>query len=84
MRTKLLLMLATYPISWLSLFYFFVLRARFHLGHWPEPYHPDPKELGITVHHQAIRIGVMALPVAALAGLLVVVGLAGGFDLFRG
>jgi hypothetical protein len=67
MRTKLPLLLAAYPLAWLSLLYLFVLRARLHLGHWPEPYHPDPKDLGFTVHHQAIWIGLMALPVVALA-----------------
>lgn len=66
-RTKLPLILAAYPIAWLSMLYLFVLRARFHLGHWPEPYHPDPKDLGFTVHQQAIWIGLMALPVVALA-----------------
>ncbi|MBL9166713.1 MAG: hypothetical protein JNN07_03160 [Verrucomicrobiales bacterium] len=66
-RTKLPLILAAYPLAWLSLLYLFVLRARLYLGHWPQPYHPDPKDLGFTVHHQAVWFGLMALPVVALA-----------------
>ena len=59
--------LAAYPLAWLMLLYLFVVRARLHLGHWPTPYQPDPKDLGFTFHHQAIWFGLMALPVVALA-----------------
>lgn len=59
--------LATYPLAWLGLLYLFVVRARLHLGHWPMPSHPDPKDLGFIWHHQAIGFGLMALPVVALA-----------------
>jgi hypothetical protein len=39
--------LAAYPLAWLALLYAFVVRARLHLGHWPTPYQPDPKDLGL-------------------------------------
>ena len=58
--------LAAYPLAWLALFYAFVVRARLHLGHWPAPYQPDPKDLEFTFHHQAIWLGLGALPVVAL------------------
>jgi len=61
--------LATYPLAWLALFYGFVVRAYLHLGHWPTPYHPDPKTLGFTIHHQAIWYGLMALPVVGLVAV---------------
>jgi hypothetical protein len=39
------------PLECLFFFYSFVLRARFSLGRWPYPYHPDPKDLGFDFHH---------------------------------
>ncbi len=69
------MILAAYPLAWLALLYAFVVRARLHLGHWPTPYQPDPKDLGFTFHHQAISFGLMALPVVVLASVaLSVVG----------
>ncbi len=41
----------------LALFYGFVLRARFALGRWPEPYRPDPKQLGFSVHSVVVILG---------------------------
>lgn len=58
--------MASYPLAWLGLFYLFVIRARLELGHWPVPYQPDPKSLGFIVHHQAIWFGAMTLPVVGL------------------
>lgn len=69
------LALAAYPLWWLAMFYLFVLRARWHLGYWPAPYHPDPKELGFTLHYSLVLLSSMALlPVAAGAALLLAVG----------
>ena len=71
MRIRLLdripLLLATYPLCWLALFYGFVLRARLALGYWPAPYLPDPKDLGFTVHHMAVLFGLVAVPAVLLA-----------------
>ena len=61
------LLLATYPLCWLALFYGFVLRARLALGYWPAPYLPDPKDLGFTLHHLAILVGLAAVPAVLLA-----------------
>lgn len=60
---------AAFPLAWLGLFYLFVMRARWTLGRWPAPYHPDPKDLGFDFHHLAIDLGLVASPVAALAVL---------------
>lgn len=64
--------LAAYPLGWLGLFYSFVLRARATLGFWPTPYRPDPKDLGFTLHHLAIDLTMVALPVAVLSVLALV------------
>lgn len=69
---KLTWLLAVYPLGWLGLFYSFVLRARGTLGFWPTPYRPDPTELGFTLHHLAIDLGMVVLPVAALSVLALV------------
>jgi hypothetical protein len=44
------------PWLTLALFLAYLLRARIALGYWPEPYHPDPKELGFVVHRWAVFI----------------------------
>ena len=64
------LILAMSPLAWLALFYGFVVRVRIHLGEWPWPYHPDPKDLGFDFHFLAIYcLGVM-LPVFGLGALV--------------
>jgi hypothetical protein len=47
---------AALPLGWLALFWLFVLRARLALGVWPQPYQPDPKDLGFDVHHVLIAL----------------------------
>lgn len=69
---KLTWLLAVYPLGWLGLFYSFVLRARGTLGFWPIPYRPDPTELGFTLHHLAIDLGMVVLPMAVLSVLALV------------
>ena len=59
-------LLAVGPALWYSMFWAFVLRARLALGRWPVPYDPDPKDLGFTVHHLAIVLG---MPVAVTGPL---------------
>ncbi len=69
------MILASYPLAWLVLFYLFVIRARLHWGHWPTPYQPEPKALGFTFHHQTIWFGLMALRfVAIVTVVLAIVG----------
>ena len=58
---------AAFPLTWLGAFYLFVMRARWTLGRWPTPNHPDPKDLGFYWHHLAINLGLVVIPVAALA-----------------
>lgn len=41
------------PLGSLALFYSYVLRARLALHTWPQPYQPDPKDLGFDLHHLA-------------------------------
>jgi hypothetical protein len=57
------------PILWPFLFYTFVLRARFSLGTWPYPYHPDPKELGFDLHQILILVSFLLVLISPLAVL---------------
>ena len=47
---------AALPLAWLGLFWLYVLRARLALGAWPQPYRPDPKDLGFDLHHVLIAL----------------------------
>lgn len=64
------LILAMSPLAWLALFYSLVLRVRIHLGVWPWPYHPDPKDIGFNFHFLAIYYLGAMLPVLALGALV--------------
>lgn len=47
----LLVACALLPAASLIALYGFVVRARLALGVWPQPYCPDPKDLGFEFHH---------------------------------
>jgi hypothetical protein len=49
--------LACVPATWLMVFALFVLRARLSLGRWPQPYQPDPKDLGFDYHYTLLVAG---------------------------
>jgi hypothetical protein len=81
MRTKRQLWmwgLACAPAAWLALFGLFLLRARMALGRWPEPYHPDPKDLGFDLHYIALVAGVPLLFAAVLTAAVLTPFVAGG------
>src|SRR5256885_771812 len=59
--------LSTAPMFWVAWFYLYVLRQRLHLGFWPRPSEPDPKEAGYLFHHLSIYLGVLLVPVLAIA-----------------
>jgi uncharacterized membrane protein YhaH (DUF805 family) len=63
--------LAATPLLWVTWFYLYVVRQRIHLGFWPQPYRPDPKDAGYFIHHLSIYLGVVVIPVLPL----VVIGL---------
>ncbi len=71
--SRLPLLLAWYPLVWLASVYLFVLRARFHLGFWPEPSRPDPKNLGFAVHHAVNWFGLATVPGAIVAAVVLAV-----------
>lgn len=48
---KLRVYLSLFPLSWIFLFYLFVLRAFIKLGKMPAYNLPDPKDLGYGIHH---------------------------------
>jgi di/tricarboxylate transporter len=63
---------AAVPWLGLALLYSYPLRAWFALGHWPQPYRPDPKDLDFFVHHMLVGGGLvisMLSPLAVLLGL---------------
>ena len=53
---KLVWSVAALPLAWLGFIWLYVLRARLALGAWPQPYRPDPKDLGFDVHHLLIGL----------------------------
>lgn len=72
-RTKpdpLLLTCAALPALALTVFYGYVLRARLSLSSWPEPYHPDPKDLGFGLHHGLVT-SLLELAIASPVALVV-------------
>ncbi len=71
--SRLPLLLAWYPLAWLASVYLFVMRARLHLGFWPEPSRPDPKDLGFTMHHAANGFGLATVPGAIVASVVLAV-----------
>ena len=72
LNSPLLWLICLAPAGYLALFYSFVLRARLALGTWPQPYQPDPKELGFGVHHAAVLLGLPLWMVSPMAVLLLV------------
>jgi hypothetical protein len=66
-KDRSLAVVASVPMAWVAVFAAFVVRARFALGRFPTPYHPDPKQLGFHWHMVAIH----GLFFAALASFLV-------------
>ena len=66
--------LACYPLGWLALAYLFAARAWWVLGRWPSADRPDPSDLGFTLHQGAILLGLVALPMFALATVVLAVG----------
>ena len=63
----LLVTCALIPAASFCMFYSFVLRARFALGVWPVPYRPDPKSLGLEMHHEAVWVLLEAAFVSPIA-----------------
>ena len=64
---------ASYPFILLMVFYLFVLRARLHLGYWPTPYHPDPKDLDFALHHSIIWVGILAVPMFIVTAVVLII-----------
>lgn len=70
-------LLCLVPISWVALFFSFVLRARHALGRWPSYDHPDPKQLGFGWHHLIIWLTInLVLASFCLAPVFLVIGIA--------
>jgi ABC-type dipeptide/oligopeptide/nickel transport system permease component len=58
---------AALPLAWFGLFWLYVLRARLALGVWPQPYQPDPKDLGFGLHHDLIALAMPLVLVTPMA-----------------
>jgi hypothetical protein len=51
-----------FPVLWLLLFSLFLLRARFHLGHWPSVSNSMAKSLGFSLHYGLSAYALLAVP----------------------
>ena len=69
---KLIYFLSTTPLLWVVWFYFYVVRQRLHLGFWPRPGLPDPKDAGYMLHHLSIYVGVLLAPNLAVVAIALI------------
>jgi len=54
--------LSYFPLIWILSFIAFIIRARIALGErFPTAYHPDPKDLDFTFHHNFIWLSFFSL-----------------------
>ena len=58
---KLVLVVSIFPLIWVANLMIFAIRAKYYLGHWPKPYHPDPKVLPFVIHAGLLWLGVPAV-----------------------
>lgn len=65
--------LAAYPLFCLVMVYSFVVRARLALGYWPYPHHPNPSDLGFSVHLQLMKFCSIMIPLVACATIALAV-----------
>jgi phosphoglycerol transferase MdoB-like AlkP superfamily enzyme len=62
-------LLAATPLFWVAWFYLYVLRQRIHIGFWPLPSRPDPKDAGYIFHHLSIHLGVFLIPIITILAI---------------
>ena len=53
-------LIALLPVLWVVALRLLAERARWRLGHWPQPYEDDPKHLGFPIHYAVVRFGLLA------------------------
>ncbi len=58
---KMVTSLSLFPSVWLGGVFFFFVRARIHLGFWPDAFVPDPKSLPFEFHHWIFMVAVLPL-----------------------
>jgi hypothetical protein len=75
-RTKqgILTVMAAFPLFWVLLFYVFVCRARFHLGHWPSVSNSMGKMIGLPLHRDLVAYTLVAVPWIAI-GVVVAISI---------
>src|SRR6267143_5652806 len=64
---------AAFPAAWLVLLYLFVLRARYHFGHWPSASDGLAKYMGFPVRQSLTIYALLAAPWVAIAVVVVAV-----------
>src|ERR1039457_573505 len=72
-KQSLVTLLAILPVAWLVLVYLFVIRVRFHLGHWPTPSDGMAKYMGFPIHHTLSVYSFIAAPLATLAVIAITI-----------
>jgi hypothetical protein len=60
---------AAFPWVWIGGLLCLAVRARFFLGYWPSPAHPDPKQLPFELHHMALWLLLFVVVVLLPTGL---------------
>lgn len=68
--TRLAKVVSLFPALWLVGVFLFFIRARAHLGFWPDAHVPDPKSLPFEFHHWVFMIAVFPLAMS-IPGMLV-------------
>jgi len=65
-KQTILTVTATFPIMWLVLLYLFIIRARFHFGHWPSAADGMAKYMGFPLHQSLIVYALLTAPWVAI------------------
>ncbi len=67
MKTRILPLLATVPLTGYLIVLCFAFAAMLQIGHWPYYAHPDPKELNMPIWLDVSAVGFLASALGAIS-----------------